>query len=210
MAYFATLTTYKDSAKLLATPMRNSAIAGPALREAHRRAGAYLATEFVTSIIGLEEHQTPHVMGHQSTGYRLQHEQQTTIVALMRGGEPMADGINDVFPLAMFVHANSPEEVKFHHVERQSQVILVDSVVNTGESIVNFVQAIRRLHPTIRIIVVAGVVQEQFLDPKGESYKILTGDGKINLVALRHSSNKFTGSRNTDTGNRLFNTTHLL
>lgn len=207
---FATIATKKTSAKLLATPMRNSAVSGPTLREVHRRAGAYLATEFIASIIGLEEYDTPHVMGHQSTGYRLQHEKQTTIVALMRGGEPMAMGVNDVFSLAMFVHANGPEEVKFHHVEGQSQVLLVDSVINTGESIVKFAQAIRRLHSTIRIIIVAGVVQEQFIDPNSESYKTLAQDGKINLVALRHSSNKFTGSRNTDTGNHLFNTTHLL
>ncbi|KAF9636600.1 putative uracil phosphoribosyltransferase protein [Lasiodiplodia theobromae] len=210
IANFATIATNKTSAKLLATPMRNSAISGPTLQEAHRRAGAYLATEFVASIIGLEEYDTPHVMGHQSTGYRLQHEKRTTIVALMRGGEPMAMGVNDVFPLAMFVHANGPEEVNSHHVEGQSQVLLVDSVINTGESIVKFVQAIRRLHSTIRIIIVAGVVQEQFIDPNSESYEILAGDGKVNLVALRHSSNKFTGSRDTDTSNRLFNTTHLL
>lgn len=53
----------------------------------------------------------------------------------------MAEGINDVFPHAMFVHASKPED--------------------------------------------------------------------FNLVALRQSENQFTGSRGTDTGNRLFNTTHL-
>lgn len=206
---FATLATHKASAKLLATPMRNSAIAGPALREAHRRAGAYLATEFVTDIIGLEEYDTPHVMGHQSTGYRLQHEKQTTIVALMRGGEPMATGVHDVFPLAMFVHANGPEDVKLHHIQFQAQVLLVDSVINTGESMVKFVQAIRSLRPDIRILIVAGVVQHQFIDPKSAPSKTFAEDGHIRLVALRDSDNKFTGSGGTDTGNRLFNTTHL-
>ncbi|KAB2570959.1 hypothetical protein DBV05_g10372 [Lasiodiplodia theobromae] len=209
MANFATIATHKTSAKLLATPMRNSTTVGPALREAHRRAGAYLATEFVTEIIGLEEYGTPHVMGHQSTGYRLQHEKQTTIVALMRGGEPMATGVHDVFPLAMFVHANGPEDVKLHHVQFQAQVLLVDSVINTGESMIKFVQAIRNLRPDIRILIVAGVVQQQFVDPKSASCKAFAEDGHIRLVALRDSENKYTGSGGTDTGNRLFNTNHL-
>lgn len=37
----------------------------------------------------------------------------------------------------------------------------------------------------------------------------LDRDANLSLVALRLSGNKFTGRRTTDTGNRLFNTTHL-
>lgn len=45
----------------------------------------------------------------------------------------MAEGINDVFPHAMFVHASKPEDLKLHHIKQQESVILVDSVINSGK-----------------------------------------------------------------------------
>ncbi|KAF2022606.1 uracil phosphoribosyltransferase [Setomelanomma holmii] len=200
--------TEKTAAQLLMTPTRDARVAGPALREAHRRIGWYLGTEFLASVIGVEQITIPHVQGHQTNGHRLLHEQQTSIVALMRGGEPMALGVNDAFPLAMFVHASCPEDIKLHHLQEHGAVVLVDSVLNSGKTVVDFVQAIRNLHATIRIVVVAGVVQAESvsggrLEALGRRY------GNVSLVALRLSNNKFTGSGTTDTGNRLFNSTHL-
>ena len=200
--------TNKNAAKLLATTMRDAAVAGPDLREAHRRVGHYLAIENLADVIGIEPCPIQHVLGQTTSGFRLFHEQQTTIVALMRGGEPMALGVNDAFPRAMFVHASDPENLQPHHLEGQITVILVDSVVNTGKTIVEFVQHVRKLHATIRIVVVAGVVQAECVNKDGFK-KALAPYGKIDLVALRLSETKFTGSGTTDTGNRLFNTTHL-
>lgn len=201
--------TEKKAAKLLATQMRNAAAAGPDLREAHRRVGWYLANEYLADLVGLEPCPIQHVQGRQTSGYQLFHERQTTIVALMRGGEPMAFGVNDTFPLAMFVHASDAEDVKPHHLEGQLAVILVDSVVNTGTTVIEFVQHVRKLHATIRIVVVAGVVQDQCLSEGSLLKQTLAGHAKLHLVALRLSKTKFTGTRTTDTGNRLFNTTHL-
>lgn len=200
--------TDRNSAKLLATRMRDAAVAGPDLREAHRRVGWYLANEFVADVMGLEQCPIRHVLGHQTRGYQLFHEQQTTIVALMRGGEPMASGVNDAFPLAMFLHASDADDIKLHHLQGQLTVILVDSVVNTGKTIVKFVQHVRKLHATIRIVVVAGVVQAQCLSG-GSLNQTLARHAKLHLIALRLSDTKFTGSGTTDTGNRLFSTTHL-
>lgn len=202
--------TDRDAAKLLATPMRDAANAGPALRAAHRRVGWYLASEFLTHIIGVEECQISHVLGHHTIGYRLCHEQQTTILALMRAGDPMASGINDVFPLAMYVHARHPDDVKLHHLQGQTQVLLVDSVVNSGKTVMEFMQAIRNIDADIRIVVVAGVVQAQCVSRNSVFYNTLSGHRNVCLVTLRLSETKFTGSGTTDTGNRLFNTTHLL
>ncbi|KAK3171839.1 hypothetical protein OEA41_003923 [Lepraria neglecta] len=200
--------TDRNAAKLLATPMRDAAVAGPDLREAHRRVGWYLAIEFLADVMGLEQSPIRHVLGHQTGGYQLFHEQQTTIVALMRGGEPMAFGVNDAFPLAMFVHASDADDIKLHHLQGQLTVILVDSVVNTGKTIVEFVQHVRQLHATIRIVVVAGVVQAQCVSG-GSLNQTLARHAKLHLITLRLSDTKFTGSGTTDTGNRLFNTTHL-
>ncbi|KAK2460059.1 hypothetical protein APHAL10511_007936 [Amanita phalloides] len=200
--------TDRSAAKLLMTPMRNAMVAGPALRKAHGEVGSYLAIEFLTGMIGLEEYTIPHVQGHSTSGFRLRHEQRTTIVALMRGGEPMALSVNSVFQLAMFVHAAQPSDIKRHHLHQQRNVLLVDSVVNSGKSVADFIQHIRSLDSTIRIIVIAGVVQAQSLS-EGVFSQALEHDMNLSIVALRLSNNQFTGKGTTDTGNRLFNTTHV-
>ncbi|KAL8664485.1 MAG: hypothetical protein Q9202_003035 [Teloschistes flavicans] len=198
-------------AKLLATSMRNAKIGGPALRKAHARAGGYLALEYLTDLIGLEEVTIRHVLECDTDAYQLRGEKQTTIVALMRGGEPMASGVSDVFPLAMYVHANHPSDLKQHHLEtplgKQQTIILVDSVVNTGKTIVRFVEYIRKLSAAIRIIVVAGVAHDDTVN--GDDFKRAFRHFDFTLVALRLSPNSFNASGPNDTGNRLFNTTHL-
>jgi uracil phosphoribosyltransferase/adenylate kinase/phosphoserine phosphatase len=219
--------TNKNAAKILTTPTRDASVAGPALREAHRRVGWFLAHAFVPAIVGVEDHQIPHVQGHSTEGHGLLDESHTMIVALMRGGDPMALGVSEAFPLAVFVHANCPTEITGKHLQMMRTIILVDSVINSGKSVVEFIQRVWELkqassggcgrsgdgsgNGTIRIIVVAGVVQLQAID----KIKSICGSSKhrnrlsMSLVALRLSDNKFTGKRGTDTGNRLFNTTFL-
>jgi len=201
--------TSKSAAKLLMTPTRDATIAGPALRDAHRRVGWYLAMEFLADLIGLEEYRIPHVQGHQTEGHRLVHEQRTLIVALMRGGEAMAFGVNDAFPLAMFVHAKRPEEILPDHVEQQHTVLLVDSVINNGNTAMQFIRRARDLHAGARIVVVAGVVQSQAVTGDRPLARALVHDANLNIVALRLSDNMYTGRGTTDTGNRLFNTTDI-
>ena len=199
--------TEKNAAKLLMTPMRDAKLAGPVLREAHHRVGWYLATEFLADMIGIEEYPIAHVHGRHTSGYQLLHEQRTLIVALMRGGEAMALGVNEALPLAMFVHASHPEDIMPHHLQEQLTLV-VDSVVNSGKTVVQFLQHVRKLHATIRIVIMAGVVQAQCLSGSLLA-EALARDAKVSLIALRLSENKFTGSGATDTGNRLFNTTRL-
>ncbi|KAI9760035.1 MAG: hypothetical protein M1835_000253 [Candelina submexicana] len=208
-ALHVTCAPERNVARLLATRMRDAAFAGPGLREAHRRVGWYLAIKHLADVLGVEECPIQHVQGKIATGHQLSNEQKTTIVALMRGGEPMAYGVNDAFPLAMFVHASSANDLKLHHLQDQRAVILVDSVINTGGTIVEFVKCVRKLHPTIRIVVVAGVVQAKCVAEDSGLNGALAPYGKVELVTLRVSDNMYTGSGNTDTGNRLFNTVHL-
>jgi uracil phosphoribosyltransferase len=197
------------ASKLLATPMRDASNSGPKLREAHKQAGRYLVYERLAPIIGLEPEPISHVLGYPAAGSKLFNEDATTIVALMRGGDPMASGVSEALPQAMYVHAKDPGDLKLHHLRDQSQVILVDSVVNTGKSIIEFVRSIRQIHPTIRIFIVVGVIQAQCLCKTSRMYKLLSGYEHVSIVTLRVSDTKFAGSGTTDTGNRLFNTTHL-
>ncbi|OAL44871.1 hypothetical protein IQ07DRAFT_663182 [Pyrenochaeta sp. DS3sAY3a] len=194
------------AAKLLMTSMRDAAVCGPDLRKTHSHVGWYLATELLAQLIGVEETPIQHVQGHMTSGFRLLHEPQTLIVALMRGGEPMAFGVNKAFPRAMFLHARKPKDILKKHLMGKLTVFLVDSVVNSGRTVVDSVQHIRDLHATIHVVVVAGVIQAKCLS---EGLQSLAQDGHLDLVALRISDNKFTGRGTTDTGNRLFNTTHL-
>lgn len=117
--------TDKNSARLLTTPTRDAGFNGPAPREAHRRVGWYLATEFLSDMIGVEEYRIPHVQGGQTHSHRLLREEQTLIVPLMRGGEPMAFGVNDAFPLAMFLHARYPDDIKPEHLQVQGMRTVV-------------------------------------------------------------------------------------
>ncbi|KAK6591835.1 uracil phosphoribosyltransferase [Botrytis cinerea] len=182
--------TDRTAAKLLMTPMRNANISGHILREAHHRVGYYLATEFLGNVLGIEEYLVPHVQGHTTSGFRVLHEHQTLIVALMRGGEPMAFGVSEALPLATFLHAKDPEDIKATHVEGQLNIVLVDSVVNSGKTIVEFCRA----YPEAA---------------RNDPYRCGSRSGNFSIVALRLSENKFTGKGTTDTGNRLFNTTYL-
>lgn len=198
--------TEKNAAKLLMTTMRDATIPAVALREHHRRVGWYLATEYLSqsTITGVETYPMPHVNKSLTKGYRFLHENKTTIVALMRAGEPMALGVNDAMPSAMFLHAKDPGDLKPEHVDQQHTIVLVDSVINTGKTTLEFLQCIRTLHATIRVVVVAGVVQEKFIVEKK-----LDGYANVKLVALRMSENQYKGVGVTDTGHRLFNTTQL-
>ncbi|KAL3475179.1 uracil phosphoribosyltransferase-domain-containing protein [Aspergillus californicus] len=201
-----------DSAatKLLMTPMRDAALSGPPLREGHSEAGTHLARTILSEIIGIEEVPTQHVQGTTTTGYQLHAEKQTLIVALMRGGEAMAFGVNKnkAFPQAQFLHASKPEDIKRQHLENNITVILVDSVINNGKTVVEFVQFIRTIHASIRVVAVAGVVQDQAVSGCG-SVRALARSTGLTVVALRLSKNKYTGRKGTDTENRLFNTAYL-
>ncbi|KFY12465.1 hypothetical protein V492_03870 [Pseudogymnoascus sp. VKM F-4246] len=191
--------THSSATALLTTQTRDATVAGPALRGAHRAIGWYLAVEFIGKVIGLDSYEIPHVQSRSTEGHRLKDEKRTTIVPLMRGGGPMAEGVSEVFPLAMFVHASKPNDLKLHHIEQQDSIILVDSVINSGKSIVEFIEHVRNLHATIRIVIIANVVQEKFVTR--ENAANLGRYGNVTLIALRLSKNQFTGSGGTDTGN---------
>ncbi|KAI9369349.1 uracil phosphoribosyltransferase-domain-containing protein [Aspergillus egyptiacus] len=201
--------TNTGEAKLLMTPMRNASVCGPALRKFHSDAGAHLARTFLAELVGTEEFVIPHVQGTNTLSYQLRGEEQTLIVALMRGGEPMALGVNSVFPRAQFLHADEPDDIKQQHLEGNVTVILVDSVINNGTTGKKFVQHIRAIHATIRVVIVAGVVQDKAVSGCG-LIRELARSAELTVVALRLSQNKYTGTKGlTRATVCLFNTPHL-
>ncbi|KAI9892677.1 MAG: hypothetical protein M1814_001097 [Vezdaea aestivalis] len=209
-----TLALNRHAIRLLMTPMRDAALSGPHLRMAHTYAGWYVAIELLSRAIGLEKYEIDHVQGNKTEGFKLLFEEETLIVAMLRGGEPFAFGINSAYPRAMFLHAGSPKDVDVRHLTLPDSttikmVLLVDAVINTGRSVAAFVKRIRELRRDVRIMIVAGVIQSDTLAPDGALIEILNAYNNIGIVGLRQSDNKFSGTGGTDTGNRLFNTTHL-
>lgn len=65
----------------------------------------------MTEVTGLEDFSILHVHWTKTIGHRLLYERKTLIVALMRGGELIALGVNEVFPSATFLHAFNPEDI---------------------------------------------------------------------------------------------------
>jgi len=202
-------TNNPPAAQLLATPMRDAGMSGHALREAHHRAGWFLAVAYVSDMLKLGPFNMPHVQrgGKATQGWRLFNESRVTIVPLMRAGESMAIGVSEAFPRASLVHAREPEDLKIGHVKDRTAVILIDAVVNTGKTMVKFLKRVREMEPKMALVVVAGVVQKEVLGEGGCLAEEMDKGTKI--VTLRVSENKFTGTGGMDTGNRLFNTTYL-
>lgn len=203
----------KPAAKLLASSTRNVNVHGLALQQAHENAGWYLATEYISQAVGIETFDITTVQDKTTKGHRLLDEDKTLIIPLMHGGDPIARGVFKAFPLAMYHHAKTPVQVQPEHVAGMNTIILADWVINTGEGMVEFVKHIREnLSCQARIVMVVGVVQEEVVgndELEGVFEKKLAGMGDVSLVTLRVSENKYKGTGGTDTGHRLFNSTHL-
>jgi orotate phosphoribosyltransferase-like protein len=76
----------------------------------------------------------------------------------------MAPGINEVFPKSRFLHVREATGINTEDLHNVVTVILVDSVINSGKSTVQFVQRIQAINGAVRIVVVAGVVQVRRLE----------------------------------------------
>lgn len=130
--------TDKSASKLLTTPTLNKDLDAVQLHRAHHEVGRYLALEYISDIIGLAETPIPHVQGGTTTGHAFNNESNILTVALMRGGEPMAFGVSEVMPKASFVHAKKPGDIGQALLATAGTIILVDSVINSGASVIEF------------------------------------------------------------------------
>ena len=88
-------------------------------------------------------------------------------------------------------------------VIKEKRIIIVDSVINTGRSILSIISAIKERSPEVDILIAANVIQEKAFDQ-------LAG---CKVFAVRVSKNFFigknqaaqTGRSGPDTADRLFN-----
>ena len=122
------------------------------------------------------------------------------VIVLERGGRFFGDGLYTTFGGTFYSYDAKFNEIPEIH---QNTVILVDSVINTGKTIINLITNLKKINPNIAIIIATNVIQEKALETL-KDYK---------LFAIRVSTNSFVGSRQSmqsngkgpDTADRLFN-----
>lgn len=163
----------------IAITKSNSGINGSLLATAHIRLGERLGKEIKTIIP----------------------TQNTAVIVMERGGRFFGDGLYSAFGGVFYPYNPSKDEMP--DVSEYSFVIIADSVINTGRSILNVIENIKQDNPNIEIIIAANVIQRNALD-KMKQYKIFS---------IRVSDNYFigkkqavqTGDTGPDTAERLFN-----
>lgn len=157
----------------------SSGINGSLLAAAHLRLGERLGKEIKTIIP----------------------TQNTAVIVMERGGRFFGGGLYSAFGGVFYPYNPSKDEIS--DVSKHNFVIIVDSVINTGRSILSVIESIKRDNPKIEIIIAANVIQRNALD-KMKQYKIFS---------IRVSDNYFigkkqavqTGDTGPDTADRLYN-----
>lgn len=156
----------------------NSAVNGAPLADTHIRLGKKLG-EDMRGII-------PHI--------------NSAIIVLERGGRFFGDGVYTGFGGTFYSY--NPKNDKLPDIQ-QGVVVIVDSVINTGKSVLDIIDNLKQRKPDIEIIIVSNVIQE-------DAINLLQG---YKVFAIRTSANSFVGSRQAiqkngkgpDTADRLFN-----
>ena len=158
--------TNTNVAKLLATSIRDAIVIDSNLKKTHRCVERYLTIQFLIDIINFEQISIRHVLNHQTMNYQFFHEYQTTIVILMRDEKLMIFDINEIFSFVMFVHVNDVDDIKFHHLQKQITIILIDSIINIDKTIIEFVQRVRKFHVIVHIVIIVDVIQIHCISKK--------------------------------------------
>lgn len=131
-------------------------------------------------------------------------EEKTTIVSILRGGLFLSNGIYSKVNGHIQLYNDKLESDFKIENSLDDTVILVDSVINSGDTILKLINKIKENNNIKNIIIVACVIQEEALK-KIDKYQVLT---------VRTSKNKFVGAKvskqigdkGPDTSDRLFNT----
>jgi len=173
-------------------------VRGAELAEAHRRVGILLARS-VGAGIELDEVSIDHVAG-LSSGVALRAARAPVVLAMMRSGLFLAEGIWSCIPGAALVPWNADHDELADVPLKDRPVILVDAVLNTGSSLLRALELVRSRNPR-SISAVSLTAYEGGLNRTME----LAPD--VTFVTARVSQRSYVGTGKTDTGSRLFGTT---
>lgn len=182
--------------RLLINTTRQADLVGPALAEAHRDVGRRLAGS-VAQHLTLEDVAIHHVAG-ASIGVRVKSGSEPIIVAVMRAGLFVAEGIWSSLPGSSFVLHDDRTSLDALPAGGRT-VVIVDSVINTGRSIREVLIAVEALQPA-SIAVAALVAYRTNLEVLVDEFP------NVDFHVARISDRSYIGRGSTDTGARLFGT----
>lgn len=95
----------------------------------------------------------------------------------MRGGEPMALGVSKAIPRAAFCYAKEFTDITNTDISNgKHDLVLIESVINSGKSLIDSITPLWESYPSVRIIVVTGVAQADsvIIEPDKEDASRLT------------------------------------
>ncbi len=124
--------------------------------------------------------------------------QDTAIWVLERGGRFFGDGLYAAFGGVFYpVHPRGALPACPH-----ARVVLVDSVINTGKSLVGMIAHIKAQHPDVEVFIATNVIQQDALE-RLAAYKIYAIRASQNSFVGKHQGRQ-TGASGPDTAQRLF------
>lgn len=182
--------------RLLVDATRRAECAGPALARAHRDVGNALAS-VVAASLPVEDVEIEHVVG-RSTGVRIRLGAEPIVVALMRAGLFVAEGLWERLPGASLVPLESEARLELPAVGRT--VVVVDAVINTGRTLRAILNVVQDLGAE-KISVATLVGYRPTVVELAKTFP------EVDFIAARLSERSYVGRGSTDTGGRLFGTT---
>ena len=134
--------SYKNIYKILATETRRADLTAFQLAEVHKKLGELLSYE-ILEFIELEEIEIQHVQGKRKS-ISISQNEKFLILVLMRGGLYIAEGMKEILDgrySMEFIFENNIGTILAKYENLNSyNLIICDSVINTGKSIDNVLE----------------------------------------------------------------------
>lgn len=127
-------------------------------------------------------------------------KQDTAIIVLERGGRFFGDGLYSTFGSTFY--SFNPKIDSIPNIDTP-RIVIVDSVINTGKSIVKQIDLLRKSHPNTEIVIATNVIQRKALE-LFKNYKVYAVRISDNFYIGMKQANQIAGT-GPDTADRLFN-----
>ncbi|MHA1758143.1 MAG: uracil phosphoribosyltransferase [Promethearchaeota archaeon] len=198
----------KKAIQILATQSRRVDITPWELSCVHQEMGKFMAYQIIEEV-DLEDCEINHPQG-KKLGKCIKDEENIIILSFIRAGVYVSNGIRFVFQRSPTYYITSDRVHGFNKKElgklpklKNKTIILVDSVINTGETIIPVIQQIQSMYPK-KIIITCLVIFHETVE------KLESLFPNVKFYYARSSTNFYVGKGTIDTGNRLFGTFHKI
>lgn len=196
--------SHRRAVQLLSTQSRRTDVSPFQLSRSHVDLGRLLAYELL-ELLPLEPCEIQHPQGLRH-GVRIAGEAELLILSLLRAGLYVTEGVREVLQHAAVYHISPARERGLDEAQLRSLpplarrvVVVVDSVINTGATIVPVLEQLRAQAPALIAVL-------SLVTPVDTAKRLERTFPEVHFLLARVSTNQYTGVGATDTGNRLFGT----